>query len=326
MPQAQPAVFDVFNGDADGLCALHQLRLARPQASTLITGVKRDIGLLQQVPLQAGIEVNVCDISLDVNIDALQALLQAGATVSYFDHHAASKQPLHPALHSYIDESPEVCSSMLVDRHLQGQYRPWAIAAAFGDNLTGPATALAQGIGLSAEQTAQLQELGTLLNYNAYGESVSDLAIAPAALYQAMTPYASPFDFIAEADAFRLLRDNYAADNARLGQLQPLQQMPHAAVYLLPAEKWARRISGILANRLASAQPGQAFAILNLDSNGHYIISVRAPKGSAVGAVGLCSQYPSGGGRFSAGGINHLPAEQRDDFIQRFFDYFAPAN
>jgi hypothetical protein len=51
--------------------------------------------------------------------------------------------------------------------------------------------------------------------------------------------------------------------------------------------------------------------------------SVRAPKGGSVGAVGLCSQYPSGGGRFSAGGINHLPAEQRDDFIQRFFCLFC---
>ena len=43
------AYIDVFNGDADGLCALHQLRLADPQNSTLITGVKRDIDLVKQV-------------------------------------------------------------------------------------------------------------------------------------------------------------------------------------------------------------------------------------------------------------------------------------
>lgn len=323
MPQTQ--IFDVFNGDADGICALHQLRLAQPANSTLITGVKRDIALLRQVPPQVGIQINVFDISLDANIDALQALLDHGASVSYFDHHAASKQPIHPALRSHIDEAPDVCSSLLVDRYLNGAFRPWAIAAAFGDNLNGPASALAQTGGLSAAETAQLQELGTLLNYNAYGETVSDLAISPTALYQAIKPYASPFDFIEHAAEFRLLRDNYAADNARLGQLQPLQQQPHAAVYLLPPEKWARRISGILANRLVSARPQQAFAILNLDSAGDYLISVRAPKGGSVGAVGLCSQYPSGGGRFAAGGINHLPAEQRDDFIQRFFAYFAPA-
>ncbi|HTN65634.1 MAG TPA: acetyltransferase, partial [Burkholderiaceae bacterium] len=32
--------FDVFNGDADGLCALHQLRLAAPLDAVLITGIK----------------------------------------------------------------------------------------------------------------------------------------------------------------------------------------------------------------------------------------------------------------------------------------------
>ena len=40
------AYFDVFNGDADGICALLQLRQHTPRIATLITGVKRDIGLL----------------------------------------------------------------------------------------------------------------------------------------------------------------------------------------------------------------------------------------------------------------------------------------
>ncbi len=33
----------MFNGDADGICALHQLRLRKPLRSLLITGVKRDV-------------------------------------------------------------------------------------------------------------------------------------------------------------------------------------------------------------------------------------------------------------------------------------------
>jgi hypothetical protein len=41
--------YDVFNGDADGICALQQLRLAEPGTSVLVTGVKRDIGLLARV-------------------------------------------------------------------------------------------------------------------------------------------------------------------------------------------------------------------------------------------------------------------------------------
>ena len=32
---------DVFNGDADGICALIQLRLVSPMAAHLVTGVKR---------------------------------------------------------------------------------------------------------------------------------------------------------------------------------------------------------------------------------------------------------------------------------------------
>lgn len=42
--------YDVFNGDADGICALHQLRLARPRPEAqLVTGVKRDIRLLRHL-------------------------------------------------------------------------------------------------------------------------------------------------------------------------------------------------------------------------------------------------------------------------------------
>ena len=40
---------DVFNGDADGICALHQLRLHNPQKSSLVTGVKRDNLLLKRI-------------------------------------------------------------------------------------------------------------------------------------------------------------------------------------------------------------------------------------------------------------------------------------
>ena len=41
--------FDVFNDDADGLCALTQLRNAQPLEAELVTGVKRDINLLKHI-------------------------------------------------------------------------------------------------------------------------------------------------------------------------------------------------------------------------------------------------------------------------------------
>lgn len=55
---------DVFNGDADGICALVQLRLAEPTQSQLVTGVKRDIQLLEHLSVQKNDQVTVLDISL----------------------------------------------------------------------------------------------------------------------------------------------------------------------------------------------------------------------------------------------------------------------
>ena len=57
--------YDVFNGDADGICALLQLRLAEPAETTRITGVKRDITLAYQVPADCRAKVNILDIRLD---------------------------------------------------------------------------------------------------------------------------------------------------------------------------------------------------------------------------------------------------------------------
>ena len=81
--------FDVCNGDADGLCAVVQWRLAHPAPATLITGLKRDIELLQQVQAAPGDEVLVCDLSMQRNLPALQRVLQQGARVRWFDHHVA---------------------------------------------------------------------------------------------------------------------------------------------------------------------------------------------------------------------------------------------
>ena len=49
--------YDVFNGDADGIIALLQLRLSKhkphPKESILVTGVKRDISLLKNVDAES---------------------------------------------------------------------------------------------------------------------------------------------------------------------------------------------------------------------------------------------------------------------------------
>ena len=55
-------VYDVFNGDADGICALIQLRLAESAEATLITGVKRDIALARQLPTTEPVNATILDI------------------------------------------------------------------------------------------------------------------------------------------------------------------------------------------------------------------------------------------------------------------------
>ena len=70
--------FDVCNGDADGLCAVLPWRLFKPQAAQLVTGLKRDIDLLAQVPAVAGDQVLVCDLSMRRNRQPVLRLLAAG--------------------------------------------------------------------------------------------------------------------------------------------------------------------------------------------------------------------------------------------------------
>src|SRR5262249_39753330 len=100
-----------FNGDADGLCALQQLRLDETQTATLVTGVKRDIMLLRNIVGRAGDTVTVLDISLHENVSDLLRLIDSGASVRYFDHHRSGPIPSHPLLEAHIDESAEACTA-----------------------------------------------------------------------------------------------------------------------------------------------------------------------------------------------------------------------
>ena len=110
--------FDVFNGDADGICAQHQWRLAYPAASTLVTGVKRDVALLQRVDCVEGAEVTVFDIAIDANAAPLRRILDSGAHVTWFDHHSARQAFPHPRLRLIWDDAPTVCSSQIGRAHV----------------------------------------------------------------------------------------------------------------------------------------------------------------------------------------------------------------
>lgn len=304
---------DVFNGDADGLCALHQLRLAEPVDAELVTGLKRDIELLARVRSGADCTVTVLDISLDRNRAALERLLAEGARVRWFDHHYAGDIPAHPRLQAHIDGAPSTCTSILVDRHLGGRFRRWAVVAAFGDNLRVPALELAGALGLDDARTGTLRTLGEALNYNAYGDTDADVLIHPRALYRVLHAYEDPFDFAAREPIVAELIDRCRADLAAARAVAPEYADERCALYRLPDAPWARRVLGTFAHRLASDDPQRAYAVVRANADGSFTVSVRAPRG----ADALCRRFV-GGGRATAAGIDRLPAGRLDEFVRSF--------
>jgi len=330
--------YDVFNGDADGIIALLQLRLSQskpyPQTSRLVTGVKRDISLLKQVDAKQATSVTVLDISLEKNSEALGNLLEKQVKVFYVDHHRAGDIPQSELLTSLIDTDADTCTSLLVNNYLNSEFVFWAIAAAFGDNMQASAEALAEKHSLSVTEQSLLKELGIYINYNGYGSDVDDLHFHPAQLLEKLSSYSDPFDLINEAGSvFHQLKSAYLADMAKAKNSAILLDNEQLTVVQLADEAWARRVSGVFGNELANASPDKAHVVVTLNDstmndnklnkNTTYTISLRAPLNNKQGAGDLCASFPTGGGRAAAAGINALPAEMLGDFFTSVAKYYS---
>jgi hypothetical protein len=301
--------YDVFNGDADGILSLVQLRQVQPRQSILITGVKRDIDLLKQVPVDDNDKnITVLDVSMEKNAQALQAQLSTGAVITYIDHHRSGDIPQHVNLNANIDLDANTCTALIVDKLLNGAKHDWAIAAAYGDNLISVADGLAKAANLSESQAEQLKELGTLVNYNGYGESLSDLHFEPAQLFNKLVEYPSPFDCINDQQSpFYVLKDAYLTDLNKAQTAVVLNDDDTLLALELADAPWARRISGVYGNQLANDNPNKAILIMTKNNDGSYRVSLRAPINNKQGAGDICSQFKTGGGRAAAAGINNLP-------------------
>jgi hypothetical protein len=311
--------YDVFNGDADGIFALHQLRLAVPaENAELITGVKRDIGLLSRIDTVRSAIITVLDVSLDKNRKALNALLRRDNTILYIDHHFAGDIPLSAALEHHIEPSAETCTSLIVNHLLDGRYSRWAICGAFGDNLDEQANLLAVEAGIGEEEIKTLQEIGELFNYNGYGARLEDLLFHPADLYRAVRPYSDPLLFYAATDLVPKLRNGYERDMVRALEQKCIDEPGGNRLYRFPAASWSRRIAGVFSNMKAREKKGAAHALIVENTDGTLQISVRAPLTNRKNADILCRSFPTGGGRSAAAGINNLPAEMLDEFISAF--------
>lgn len=314
--------YDIFNGDADGICALHQLRLADPKNSAvLVTGVKRDIKLLCKVTCH-NCTVTVLDISLDSNRESLVSLLNADNSITYIDHHFAGELPTSARLTTHIDTSAETCTSLIVNNVLNDQFVTWAICGAFGDNLHRIAQDLCDTLGLSTEQNAQLKEIGELLNYNSYGTTIDDLHFPPEKLYLAVRKFRDPFDYFTRSPELKALRQGYAQDMEKALAVPEHYTEGKNRVYIFPDTSWAKRVSGVFSNFRAQEQQHSAHALITQNTDQTVRVSVRAPLTEMRDADTLCREFPTGGGRKAAAGINNMPDSMLDHFLSRFSEVY----
>lgn len=286
--------------------------------------MKRDIALVAKAEVSEGDRVTALDISFDKNRDGVLRALDAGAEIFYVDHHFAGEIPQNSKLRTIIDTDTNVCTSLLVNGYLKGAFVEWAVTGAFGDNLKASARKIAEPLGLSHEQLALLEQLGTYMNYNGYGSSVDDLHFTPADLFERVRPYPTPFAFVDDArETFEKLETGYRDDMAAAESVKPTRETEKTAVFILPDQAWARRVSGVYSNDLANEFPARAHAVLTERGDGTYLVSVRAPLEKKQGADALCRQFPTGGGRAAAAGINALPRDELDAFLDAFATTYA---
>ncbi len=183
---------------------------------------------------------------------------------------------------------------------------------------------MAAQIGLDAAALAAVENLGNYINYNGYGPSIEDLHFPPAELFRRLRPYADPLAFIADdRETFGRLEQGFRGDMAMAAALEPMHQSANAAVFLLPDEPWARRVSGVYSNDLVNLHPARAHAVLTEIGGGDLLVSVRAPLANRTGADEICRQFPTGGGRKAAAGINRLPRGDLARFIDVFCSFYA---
>jgi len=259
------ADFDLFNGDADGIFSLLQLRQAEPRPEAqLVTGVKRDTQLFPRIEdqVRAGDRITALDIGMARNTPSLKTVLQTGAEVFFCDHHATGDIPQHGNLTLLADASRETCTAYLIDGHLKGAKAAWAVCGAYGDNFQALAARIASDRNVSLP-LSRLRELGELVDYNAYGLTIEDLHFNPADLYKRLLAYPDPMAFIEDApEALEILRQGNRSDWEIAEQAREVHISNAGQILSLPASPASNRISGLFANALVDEEPDKAFAVL----------------------------------------------------------------
>ena len=268
-----------YNGDADGICSMVQWGLVHGIEGQRVTGVKRDIELLERVNPNPDDEIIVMDISLARNHARAVELSTQGFDITWFDHHLAG-EPID-TISTHIDTSANVCTARIVEKYLDVE-SDWAQVALHGDGLS------------IHSNKAEFKELGELLNYNGYGADLSDLHFHPDELLLLCLQAKTPQNFM-ETQTFMTLKNGFESDLSNATNIQPRN-----GYYLLPNEPWARRVVGVMAHRINESGDGPH--VIAIDKGETLQVSIRGREG--IGE--LCKMF-GGGGRATAGGIDALP-------------------
>lgn len=312
--------YDFFNGDADGIISLHQFRTHYPKNSKLFTGVKRDVKLLRHCTDVKDSTFTVFDISLLSNADYIKPILDNGNYVKWFDHHEPGETELGDNFSIKVDADPNCCTNMLVDEYLNGLYRPWTICGIYGDNLHEQADKFNPCFNKASMN--KLREVGETLNYNGYGNEELDLTVHPKDVYLDLKDYESPFEYRKKSETYNKIYTQMKSDESELSSSEILHESETGKVILLPNTRASIRYSGIYSNQQTTDNPDRAFAILTLVDGGNYRISIRSPKTNPYGASKLALQFPTGGGREKAAGVNELPRSELNSFIEKFEEVY----
>ena len=124
-----------------------------------------------------------------------------------------------------------------------------------------------------------------------------------------MQEFDEPMNLVADTDILPTLKEHYEADLTSARNVPVKAINDYVAIAILPNTKWARRINGLYANTLSNYFPDRAHAILIEKSYG-YTASIRAPQNNPLNAHQVALKFETGGGRHTAAGIQHLPADQ----------------
>lgn len=313
-------MYDFFNGDADGMISLHQYRMFSPAHTLKHTGCKRDINLLRYSTGLKNSKLFVFDLSLKTNQQHVSQAIDNHNSIIWFDHHDPGELIHSDKITCHIDTDPNTCTSWLVDKHLDGMFRPWTIAGAYGDNLHELAEQINPSFVKSQMQT--LQTLGETLNYSGYGNTEADLVSHPYETYRDMSKYNNPFEYIDKSELFGKIKTQFDVDRLELDSAEIIMDHVCGQIVLLPETKASVRYSGIYSNNLATDNPDKAFIILSVIEDG-YKVSIRAPLNNPTEANTLALRFETGGGREKAAGINYLPSQQLDRLKDEFVSVFG---